>query len=203
MNDQVLGALLVLVDRGDDAADHLFFEAQRRVGIVASHLIAQPAGQPLVEPPRDLREVQLRRLLRNVQNLLTQEVAVEKQDQQDLGGLERHQVDVLHTRLRSLWCAGHCGVLGHRGGGHGDALDQALHVRRGDAQLVGDVGGDLLRHSLQVHEKVDEIAVAGVGRDAPRRRVGLRKVTGLGQLGQLAADSGRGEVHEVAALQRL
>src|SRR5216683_1779118 len=136
-------------------------------------------------------------------NLLPQQVAVEQKDEEHLCRLQRHDVDVVHARLRSLRGARHRRVLRDRGGGHRDLLDQTLHVRRRLHQLVVDVRPHGFGHGLQVHEEVDEVPVAVVGRDAAGRGVGLREVPGLRELGQLAPDRGRGQVHEVAALQRL
>src|SRR5260370_21294032 len=98
---------------------------------------------------------------------------------------------------------GYGGVLGHGCGRHRHALDQALDVGGPMPQLFVDVDAYSFRHVLQVHQEVDEISIAGVCRDAAGRGVGLSEVAEVGELRELAADSGRREVDEIPALQRL
>src|SRR5438309_4432213 len=91
-------------------------------------------------------------------------------------------------------------VLRHGGGRHGHAFDEALDVGGGLPELVVDEVLDAFRHLLEVHQEVDEIAVAGVGGDTPSRGVWLGEVAEVGQVGELASDGRRGQVHEVPAV---
>src|SRR4029077_5064899 len=59
------------------------------------------------------------------------------------------------------------------------------------------------RDRLDVHQEVDEVAVAGVRRHAAGRGMRLAQIAQVGQLGELAPDRRRGEVDEGPALQRL
>src|SRR5712691_1479992 len=110
---------------------------------------------------------------------------------------------MLDPALGAVRRTGYGGVLGHGCGRHRHPLDQALDVGGPMPQLFVDVDAYSFGHLLQVHQEVDEISIAGVCRDAPGRGVRLSQVAEVGELGELAADRGRRQVDEIAALQRL
>ena len=203
VDDKVVGAFLVGVDHRDDPAEQLLLEAERRRLVAAARLVAGAAAERRVEPGGEARELGLGRGLRRLDHLLAEQVALEQENEQHLLGLQGNQVQVLDARQRALRRARHRRVLGDRRQRHRDPLHHPLLVGGRAAKLVLDVRLDLVRDGLEVHQEVDEIAVAGIGRHPPRRRVRLGQVAQVDQVRELAADRGRGEVDEVAALERL
>ena len=71
------------------------------------------------------------------------------------------------------------------------------------SNLFFDKAEDFRRHRVHVHQEVDKVAVATIGRDPARGRVGLDQVAEVSQIGQLVPNRGRAEVDEVPAGQGL
>src|SRR5713101_1084706 len=201
--DQGLRTLLVHGERGHDTVEQLLLQPKGGGLVLPADLLAGLADERLVELRCQQGEYRLGRFVGHLDDLLSQQVAFEEQDQQHLFGLERDQVDVLDPALCSVRRARHGCVLRHRCGRHRHALDQALDVGGPMPQLIVDVDAHSFRHVLQVHQEVDKISIAGVSRDAARGSVRLSQVAEVGELRELAADRGGRQVDEVPALQRL
>src|SRR5438128_2029157 len=136
-------------------------------------------------------------------DLLFDEVALQHEDDQHRLRLERDQVDVLDPRLADLGSGDQRDVLGDLGQHHGRLLQDAIDAARGAFDLLFDGPPNRGRSGLRIHEEVDKIAVAAVGRDAAGRSVRLLQIPGADQVGQLVADGRRGERDEVLGGQHL
>ena len=138
-----------------------------------------------------------------IQGLLPHEVALEHEHEQRLSVIELDEVEVLHPDAESAR-RGHQAhrVSGLRQRGRGDledVLDAAGHHREERVHLTtANRRGDV----LLIHEEVDVVAVAEIGRDASRRGVRLDEVADLAQRRQLVAYGRRRPGGEVDGKRR-
>ncbi len=94
-------------------------------------------------------------------------------------------------------------VLGDQGQHHRRLFQDPVDAARCAFELLLHRPADRRRGGFRLHQEVDEIAVATVGRDPSGRRVRLLQVPGTDQVGQLVTDGRRRERDEVLGGQNL
>ena len=94
-------------------------------------------------------------------------------------------------------------VLGDLGQDHGRLLQDAFDAVRRTVELLPDGASHRTRGRLRLHQEVDEIPIATIGRDSAGRCMRLLQVAGTDQIGQLIANRRRGKRNQVLGRQHL
>jgi hypothetical protein len=178
---------------GDDLGEQVALECD-----VLPHRCGQPrhaggieAHDDRVEPRRNGAEHGLVGRSGEVERLLADQVPLEDEHEQRLGVVQLDEVEVLDPDTQR---AGR-GDQAHRVGGvrqrgRGD-LEDVLDATREHREERVHLAAHGRRDVLLIHEEVDVVAVAEVGRDSARGGVRLDEIADLAECRQLIADGCR------------
>ena len=153
--------------------------------------------------PPDRRQLVLRQRPLQRDHLLQHPRLLQHHDDQRQVLVHADQLQQANSRLAGVRRRHHGGVAHACGQDRGRQVRPLFQFARGLVELVADRLLGVVGQVLFLHQRLDVVAVTGVGRHAARRRVRLGDVPLFLERGHVVAHSGRGDTQLVPLDERV